>query len=136
MAVLDTSGLWSEGDDYRLIKALMVPFGSYTLNCVASAMNDLQAMSTVAQQDVLDLLADYEAALTVRSEVNLADTEGKTLIQADVLKWQVNDATQPSGPQQELASIRDELSTIFAFSSCLQGLLGASPSGPTQLVRS
>lgn len=136
MAVLDTSGLWSEGDDYRLVKALMVPFGSYTLSCIAGCMNDLQAMSVTAQQDVLDLLADYEAAETARSTTNLADTEGKTLIKADVLEWKVNDAGQPSGPQQEMAAIRDELSTIFAFCGCLQGLLGASGTYSTPLIRS
>jgi hypothetical protein len=136
MAVLDTSGLWSEGDDYRLVKALAVPFGSYTLSCVAGCMNDLQAMSVTAQQDVLDLLAAYEAAEMVKSEVNLADTEGKTLIKADVLMWQVNDPSQPSGPQQEMVAIRDELSTIFAFCSCLQGLLGASGAYSTPLIRS
>jgi len=136
MAVLDTSGLWSEGDDYRLVKALAVPFGSYTLSCVAGCMNDLQAMSVTAQQDVLDLLADYEAAETVRSTANLADTEGRTLIKVDVIEWTPNDPSQPSGPQQEMVAIRDELSTIFAFCSCLQGLLGVSGAYSTPLIRS
>ena len=135
MAVLDVSGLWSEGDDYRLIKALLVPFGTYTLNCIASCMNDLQAMSTTAQQDVLDLLTSYETAETVQETTNLADTEGKTLIQADVLSWSPDGTDKPSGPQRQMMADRAHLQSIFAFCTCLGGLQGET-SYTTVLIRS
>lgn len=136
MAVLDTSGLWTEGDDFRLIKALGVPFGTYTLSCTAGCMNDLQAMSTVAQQNVLDLLTAYEIAEAAQTASNLADTEGKTLIKADVLEWKPDGLGQPSGPQQEMLRCQMELGTIFAFCSCLAGLLQNSDAYSTSLIRS
>ena len=135
MAVLDTSGLWSAGDDYRLIKALGLPFGSYVLECTASCMNQLQNMSTMAQQDVLDLLASYEAAETVQEAANLADTEGKTLIKADVLSWQPDGADKASGPQKQMMSDRAKLASVFAFCSCMGGLAGGG-SHQTSLIRS
>ena len=135
MAVLDVSGLWSDGDDYRLIKALRVPFGTYTLDCIAGCMNDLQAMSTVAQQDVLDLLTSYETAETAQETANLADTEGKTLIKADVLEWSPDGTDKPSGPQKQMMADRMHLQSIFAFCSCLGGLQSAT-SYVTPLIRS
>ena len=105
MAVLDTSGLWSAGDDYRVIKALRIPFGDYTQDCTITAMNQLQGYSTTAQQDVLDLLVDYEAAETAQSARNLADTEGKVLVEADVLKWQVGNSGV-TGPQAEKMRVK------------------------------
>jgi len=136
MAVLDTSGLWTEGDDYRVIKALRVPFGTYTLDCIAGCMNDLQAMSTVAQQEVLDLLTAYETAEAAQIATNLADTEGKTLVKADVLEWERDGVGRPSGPQQEMLRCRDELGVIFAFCSCLAGLSGGFGAYSTALIRS
>jgi len=134
MAVLDTSGLWSAGDDYRVIKALRIPFGDYTQDCTITAMNQLQGYSTTAQQDVLDLLVDYEAAETAQSARNLADTEGKVLVEADVLKWQVGNSGV-TGPQAEKMRVKHELEQIFAFSTCLSAYIGGN-NGMTTLVRS
>ena len=134
MAVLDTTGLWSAGDDYRVIKALGLPFGTYTQDCTITCMNDLQAMSVVAQQDVLDLLDEYDAAEAAQSAQNLSNTEGKTLIEADVLKWQVT-GNGLTGPQSEKIRVQDELRKTFSFCSCLSGALGTSY-GATSLIRS
>lgn len=134
MAVLDTSGLWSSGDDYRVIRAMSLPFGTYTQDCVITCMNDLQTMSVVAQQDVLDLLTDYNAADTAQVTQNLANTEGKTLIEADVLKWEVNNGGM-SGPQAEKNRVKDELIKIFSFCVCLGGYISGYGYG-TQLIRS
>lgn len=133
---LDTSGAYSAGDDLRVIKVLMVPFGSYTLTCVQNCMNQLEDMSPEAAVEVVAILNAYDAAYIARSTTNLADTEGKTLVRADVLEWQVNNPSQPSGPQQEMANLKDELGLYMAFCSCLQGLLGPSYGGSTPLVRS
>ena len=132
--VLDTTGLWSDGDDYRIIKALGLPFGTYTQDCVITCCNDLQEMSVTAQQDVLDLLADYDAADAAQSTQNLGNTEGKTLVEADVLKWQVTGGGM-TGPQSEMLQVRSELAQIFSFCTCMAGYLSNSSYG-TQLIRS
>ena len=132
--VLDVSGLWSAGDDYRVIKALGLAFGTYTQDCVITCMNDLQGMSTVAQQDVIDLLADYDAAEAAQSAQNLSNTEGKTLVEADILKWQVTGGGM-TGPQSEKLRVKDELAKIFSFCTCIAGYLGGNADG-TQLIRS
>lgn len=134
MAVLDISGLWSDGDDYRIIKALSLPFGTFTQECMITSMNQLQAMSVTAQQEVLDLLVDYDAADAAQTAQNLANIEGKTLVEADVLKWQVT-GNGMSGPQAEKLRVQSELSNIFAFSTCLSGYLGNNSYG-TPLIRS
>lgn len=133
---LDTSGAWTAGDDLRVIKVLGLPFGSYVLTCVQNCMNQLEVMSSEAAIEVVAILNAYDVARTARTDVNLADTEGKTLVQADVLKWQVNDPSQASGPQQEMLILSEELALYFAFCSCLQGFLGASGDGSTPLIRS
>ena len=98
----DISGAWEAGDDFRLVRALQLPFGSYTLTCLHSCCAQMEDISVDAVIEVRALLDDYDAARLVLSDVNLGDTEGKTLVEADVLKWQVNDPSQPSGPQQEI----------------------------------
>ena len=134
MAILDTTGLWSAGDDYRIIKALGLAFGTYTQDCVIGCMNDLQGMSTVAQQDVIDLLTDYDTAEAAQSAQNLSNTEGKTLVEADVLVWQVT-GNGMTGPQSEKLRVKDELSKIFSFCSCLGGAIAGNVYG-TPLIRS
>ena len=134
MAVLDTTGLWSAGDDYKVIKAMGLPFGSYTQECTITCMNDLQTMSVQAQQDVLDLLADYDAAEAALKEQNLSNTEGKTLIKADVLSWSVTGGGM-TGPQSEKLRVQDELGKIFSFCPCLGGFMGGMMYG-TGLIRS
>jgi hypothetical protein len=132
--VLDVSGLWSAGDDYRIIKAMGLPFGSFTQDCVITCCNDLQAMSVQAQQDTLDLLADYDAADASQTTQNLSNTEGKTLVEADVLVWQVT-GNGMTGPQSEKLRVQDELGKIFSFCPCLSGYLGGNVYG-TSLIRS
>lgn len=134
MAVLDTTGLWSAGDDYKVIKALGLSFGTYTQDCTITCMNELQGMSTTAQQDVLDLLVEYDAADTAQSAQNLSNSEGKTLVKADVLEWQVTGGGM-TGPQSEKLRVQDELRKIFSFCSCLSGYLGGGAYG-TALIRS
>ena len=131
---LDTSGLWTAGDDYRIIQALGLPFGTYTQDCIITCCNDLQSMSLQAQQDVLVLLADYEAAKTAGKAQNLSNTEGKVLVEADVLVWEVT-GNGMTGPQSEKLRVQDELSKIFSFCSCLGGAAGGNAYG-TQLIRS
>lgn len=134
---LDTSGLWVAGDDLRIIEALGLPFGSYTLTCTQNCANQLEDMSSGAVSNVRTLLDEYEAAKTAESAANLADTEGKTLVKADVLEWERNGAGELSGPQQEMQRCRMELAQYFAFCSCMGSIGGGSGSyGSGSLVRS
>ena len=132
---LDTSGNWVAGDELRIIEALEVPFGSYTLDCVANCCNQLEDMSAQAVLNVRAALDEYEAAKAAESTQNLSDTEGKTLIKADVLEWQADGAGMPSGAQKEMNRAQQEIAQYFAFCSCLGGLLGGSSHG-TPLIRS
>ena len=134
MAVLDTSGLWSSGDDYRVIRAMRLPFGTYSQDCIIECVNDLQAMSVVAQQDVVDLLTDYDNADAAQIAQNLANVEGKTLVEADVLKWETNSG-EMTGPQAEKLRVQDDLAKIFSFCPCLGGYIAGLGHG-TPLIRS
>lgn len=132
---LDTSGLWDAGDDLRIITVLKAPFGSYTLDCVGNCCNQLEIISPAAVTEVKTLLTQYDAAKTAQITADLSDTEGKTLIKADVLEWEVNSGTQPSGPQLEMYRCETEIANYFAFCSCLGAVVG-NKSYSTSLIRS
>ena len=132
--VLDTNGLWSAGDDYKVIQALGLPFGTYTQDCIITCCNDLQDMSVVAQQDVIDLLADYDAAEAAQSAQNLSNVDGKVLVKVDVIEYEVT-GNGMTGPQSEKLRVQDELAKIFSFCTCIAGYLGGNAYG-TPLVRS
>ena len=132
---LDTTGNWVAGDELRIIEALGVPFGSYTLDCVADCANQLEDMSAQAVLNVREALDEYEAAKSAESTQNLSDTEGKTLVKADVLEWEKDPAGSASGAQIEMQRAQAEIAQYFAFCSCLGGILGSGSYG-TSLVRS
>jgi hypothetical protein len=132
---LDVSGNWVAGDDLRLIEALLLPFGTYTLDCVQKSCAQLEDMSADAVLKVRALLDEYEAAKTAEKTANLANTEGKTLVKADVLEWERGSADSMSGPQEEMARSRSEIANYFAFSPCMSSF-GGSSAYMTSLVRS
>ena len=133
---LDTTGNWVAGDDLRIIEALMLPFGSYTLTCVQNCCNQLEDMSAQAVLNVRAALDEYEAAKSAESTQNLSDTEGKTLVKADVLEWEKDGSGQPSGAQKEMMRAQQEIAQYFAFCSCLAGYLPGSGGYGTPLIRS
>ena len=130
---LDISGNWEAGDDLRIIEALMLPFGTYVLDCTQNCMAQLEDMSPEAVLRVRALLDEYEAADSAESTQNLGDTEGKVLVKADVLEWEVVNGGM-SGPAKEKGKIEDDVRQIMSFCSCLGGYLG-NYSG-TSLIRS
>ena len=135
MATLDTTGVYTAGDDYRVIKALGVPFGSYTLDCIAGCMNDLEDMSVTAATDLVALLNAYDAANTSQSTENLNQAEGqKVLVKADVLEWEVTNGGV-GGAGQEKMKAKDEIAQIMSFCTCLGGYLSGYHGGTT-LIRS
>ena len=139
---LDITGVWSAGDDLRVIECLLMPFGTYVLDCTQKCMNQLEDMSVEAATRVVQLLDEYDAAKQIESNTNIGDTEGKVLVKADVLEWEVvGGAGSPSGPQQEMNRIRMEVANYFRFCSCLGGALPGGPGlggyyGHAPLIRS
>lgn len=131
---LDVTGNWVAGDDLRVIEALQLPFGSYTLTCTQDCMNQLEDMSPDAVTRVRALLDRYEAAKTALITGDLADTEGKTLVKADVLEWERNKG-EINGQQLEMLRAQQELAQYFAFCSCMGGMLPGS-NHSTPLIRS
>ena len=135
MATLDTSGVYTEGDDFRVIKALDVPFGTYSLNCVAGCLNDLEVMSPTAAADLVALLDSFDVANAAESTANLEQAGGqKVLVEADVLSWQVINGGI-SGAAQEKGKIRADIAQIMSFCVCLAGYT-ANHVGGTALIRS
>lgn len=134
---LDVTGNWVAGDDLRVIEALLLPFGTYTLDCTQNCMNQLEDMSPEAVLRVRALLDEYEAADSAESTQNLGDTEGKTLVKADVLEWEVTGGGV-SGTTHEKAKLREEIARYFAFCSCLGSMLPGNGGGygSTGLIRS
>lgn len=139
LMALDTTGVWTAGDDLRVIECLLLPFGTYVLDCTQNCMNQLEDMSVEAATRVVALLDEYDAAKSAESSSNIADTDGKVLVKADVLEWEVINGGQISGPQQEMNRIRMEVANYFAFCSCLGGSLpgsGGGYYGTSSLIRS
>ena len=126
---LDTSGNWEAGDDLRIIEALLLPFGTYVLDCTQKCMNQLEDMSPEAVLRVRALLDEYDNAKSLDSNQNIGDTEGKVLVKADVLEWEVTGGSQ-SGTEKEMIRIRYEIANYFAFCSCLGGLPGGGGMHP------
>ena len=136
MATLDTSGVYTAGDDYRVIKVLGLPVGSYTFNCVAGCMNDLEAMSSTAASDLVTLLGDWETADAAQSAENLEQVGGqKVLTKADVLQWTVINGGI-SGSAAEKGKIQAEVAQIMSFCSCIGGFLNGYGTTGTCLIRS
>lgn len=132
---LDTSGNWVSGDDLRIIECLGVPFGSYTLKCIQDCANQLEDMSGDAVTNVRAALDEYETAKSAKTTQDLSEKEGKALVKADVLEWELIVGSM-SGLEKELSRSRGEVAQYFAFCSCLDGLMGNYLSGGTPLVRS
>ena len=132
---LDTSNNWVAGDDLLVIEALKLPFGKYTLDCVQRCMNQLEDIDVNASLKVKGLLTDYATARTAQETANLADTEGKTLIKADVLEWERNKGGI-DGLQSEIMLIQKDLANYFAFCECIDmgGYTGGD--GSIALIRS
>ena len=135
---LDTTGNWDSGDDLRVIECLMLPFGTYVLDCTQNCMKQLETMSPEAVLRVKVLLDEYDAADQAESNQNLGDTEGKVLVKADVLEWEVV-GNGVAGTTQEKANIRAEVARYFSFCSCLGSVLPGGHGGyygSSPLIRS
>ena len=114
MAILDTSGSWVSGDDVRCLRAMGMGFSEYNLGGLVSCMNQLQVLSDGMVLAVREELDRYESAYASNSTSNAADTEGKVLVKADVLSWEVT-GNKPSGLQREMMDARHQIMRAFEF---------------------
>ncbi|MFZ9634942.1 MAG: hypothetical protein ACO3EK_14020 [Alphaproteobacteria bacterium] len=110
-----------------------MPFSEYALTGVITCMNQLQGISDAMVVYVRGELARYEAARTQDSTQNLADTEGKTLVKADVLEWEVTKGGV-SGPAQEYRDAQKNIMNAFSF--CPYTPKASGHANTTLLVRS
>lgn len=113
MATLNTSYGWSNGDQVRLLIASGLPVGSYQIQQITTAMNDLGTISVDAVSSVLDLIDQFESAQLRYNELN-ANGDSRVLIKADVLEWTEGRTTNYS-PLTEISRIQGLLYQYFAF---------------------
>lgn len=130
---LDTSGNWVIGDDFRVLEALEMPFSEYILEGLRTCMAQLEAIDADVVLQVQDALDRYEAARDAKKTADLANTENKLLVQADVLKWAAG--TGVSGVVAELQTARELVMRYFDFCPYTPSSEGASQ-GATSLIRS
>ena len=110
--VLDTSGSWSAGDEYRVLDALGLSASEYMVAGLRGCMN---AMEDALVVRVLDDLDRYDAAKTAQRTADLANPDGRTLVKADVLEWQASH----SGSVGTSRELTDAVAAIRrSFGSC------------------
>ena len=131
---LDTTGNWVAGDDLRIIECLLLPFGTYVLDCTQKCMNQLEDMSPEAVLRVRALLDEYDAAKSADSEQNVGDTEGKVLVKADVLEWEVVGNGMQSGAEKEMIRIRYEIANYLPSAAALEALFQVVAAIPQPVV--
>ena len=130
MATLETSYGWSNGDQVRLLIASGLTVGSYQIEQITIAMNELGTISTDAVFSVLDLIDQFESAQFRYNELN-SSGDSRVLIKADVLEWSEARNTSYS-PVLEINRIRQLIYQYFGFCQ----LYANMDLGPTSLYRS
>lgn len=125
MATLNTSLGWVIGDVERILIAVGVGVGEYTINEVTVCANELGGMSTTLVATVRSLLSDYDTAVTTEKTFNISDNGGKTLVKADVLEWEVDNGGRYEAIVIEKQRVVGDLVNIFAFCPVIDGGLGS-----------
>lgn len=126
--ILDTSGNWREGDNYKVLQVLGLPMSEYMVSGITTCCN---AMDDALVARVVVDLDRYDAAKAVQTAADLANPEDKMLTKADVLEWQAGRGT--AGITRELDDVRE--SVRLAFGSCPYVPQGGA-GGVTVLYRS
>jgi hypothetical protein len=124
MATLNTSYGWSQGDQVRLLIASGLTVGSYQLDVITSAMNQLGEMSVNAVNSVIDLIDQFEEAQVRYNELNAAG-DSRILIKADVLEWQEAKGFNYN-PLTEISRIQGILRQYLGFCELYKTDLGAT----------
>lgn len=113
MATLDVSGSWETGDEYRVFEALEMMNTAGYLDQLILCMNRLTADYDPIVVRVRAQLTRYETAKSAKEAADLAATEEKTLVKADVLEWEVGSAV--ARISNEISSAQAQIANYFAF---------------------
>jgi hypothetical protein len=125
---------WTAGDAERILKVVGLAVTQFNIDLVSSCMDTLEGVSAAAKTDVENLLDDFDVALAAHSAQNLAGV-GRTLVQADVLKWEADKGGNYSySPMAEVTRIYSELMRYFGDCLGLEPNEGGNAS--TTLYRS
>ena len=133
MATLDTGLGWVSGDAERILLALEIGVGEFTINEITVCANKLGEMSNTLVGVVRGLLADYDAAVIVQRGLGVNDDAGKVLKKADVLEWEVQKGGQYEAIMKEKGRIYNELVKIFSYCPIIVSGVGRTS---TSLIRS
>jgi hypothetical protein len=125
---------WTSGDAERILGIVGLAVTQFNLELVQSCMDTLEGVSLIAKADVQSLLNEYDVALAAHSAQNLAGA-GRTLVQADVLKWEADKGGNYSySPMAEVNRIVTEIMRYFG--DCLGLEAQQAFDGSTALYRS
>lgn len=114
VATLNTNSGWVVGDVERVLIAIGVWIGPFTLNEAIVCCNNLAIESPTLVLRVRELLSEFDAAVEAQKEANVGQSAGRVLKKADVLEWDTERSGTPyDGALRERARIVNELTTIF-----------------------
>lgn len=115
MATLDVTGSWEAGDEYRVFEALEMQNAAGYLDQLILCMNRLTEDYDPVVVRVRTQLTRYETAKAAKESADLAATEAKTLVKADVLEWEVGNAVAKIS--NEISSAQAQIANYFSFCS-------------------
>ena len=134
MATLDTGLGWVAGDPERVLIAWGLGVSEYSINQITTCMNQLGTFSPSSVAAVRTLLDDYDTADTTLSSLNTTN-EGKVLVKADVLEWEVPQGSQAYSVQMEIGKIQGKIGQYFSFCP-LSGAMANGYINTVPLIRS
>lgn len=131
--VLDVSAGFTDGDQIKIIDALDLGFSESTLSGLVTCMNQMSSLSPDMVATVVAYLTRWETAQTTKTAADVANTENKTLVKADVLEWEASGA-KLTGLESEIATCVAGIMNAFSF--CPYVNKGHGGFGQAQLLRS
>jgi len=126
--------VWTEGDDLRVLTALELPLGQYTIQQIQSDMNLMASDYATLVPRVIDLLDQWDELQELLYSNNSSSSDGRVLTKADVLEWAI-DGSGSSGPTAEVGRISYRLRQYFSFSMLVSSMQNDC-GGNFRLVRS
>jgi len=126
---------WTEGDDLRVLVAMEIPLGQYTVQQIQADMNLMASAYGILVPSVQDLLDAWDEIQVTIATQNASSSDGRVLTKADVLEWTVANAGQPT-PSAELDRIKYLLRQYFSFSVLLQQYTDPCGAGNFRITRS
>ena len=112
MATLNTAAGWVNGDEMRVLVASGLLVSGYHKTQIITCMNELAVLSPTLVPIVQDLLDQFEDAQTNMISLN-TNSNGKTLIKADVLEWEASQMGASYSPEREISRIQGLLYQYF-----------------------